>query len=151
MLGLIQTTKFKKMKKIFLIVGIFIVFCLIFAYGAAKIYLRPMEYMSLKKVCKRWGEQPFDESKFKSAGENRAMRAKMTCSLLKNQQKYIGLDSLEIRKRLGDYSGYFFSESFPAYIINQTTKKDKNIWQILFFVDEDHKVSEIVVHKNCCY
>ena len=75
----------------------------------------------------------------------------MTCSLLKNQKKYIGLDSLEIRKRLGDYSGYFFSESFPAYIINDPTEKDRNVWQILFFVDGEHKVSKIVVHKNCCY
>ena len=139
------------MKKLFLIVGVLIVFCLVFAYGAAKIYLRPMEYMNLKKVCKRWGDQAFDESKFKAAGENRAVRAKMACSLLKNQKKYIGLDSIEIRKRLGDYSGYFFSESFPAYIINQATEKDKNIWQILFFVERDHKISEIVVHKNCCY
>ena len=139
------------MKKIFLSIGIFIVFCLALAYGAAKMYLRPVEYMSLKKVCRRWGEQPFNEAKFKAAGENRAVRAKMTCSLLKNQKEYIGLDSLEIRKRLGDYTGYFFSESFPAYIINRSAEKDRNVWQILFFVDGDHKVSEIVVHKNCCY
>ena len=75
----------------------------------------------------------------------------MTCSLLKNQKKYIGLDSLEIRKRLGGYSGYFFSEAFPVYIINDPTEKDESVWQILFFVDGEHKVSEIVVHKNCCY
>ena len=144
------------MKKIFLSLGVFIIFGLVFAYGAAKIYLRPMKYMSLKKVCHRWGDEPFDEAKFKAAGEDRAVRAKMSCSLLKNQKRYIGLDSLEIRKRLGDYSGYFFSESFPAYIINKAGEqdrgeKDRNVWQILFFVDGDHKVSEIVVHKNCCY
>ena len=139
------------MKKAFLILGVSVVFFLTLAYGAAKIYLRPMEYMSLKKVCRRWGDRPFDEAKFKAAAEDRTIRAKMTCSLLKNQKQYIGLDSLEIRKRLGDYSGYFFSESFPVYIINKATEKDRNVWQILFFVDGDHKVSEIVVHKNCCY
>ncbi len=139
------------MKKIFLISGVFIVFCIALIYAVAKIYLRPMEYMSLKKVCRRWGDRPFDEAKFKTAVENRTIRAKMTCSLLKNQKMYIGLDSLEIRERLGDYSGYFFSESFPAYIINEATEEDRNVWQILFFVDEDHKVSKIVVHKNCCY
>ncbi len=139
------------MKKIFLSAGIFIAFCAAIAYGAAKMHLRPMEYMSLKKTCRRWGEQPFNEEQFKAAGGDRAVRAKMTCSLLKNQKKYIGLDSLEIRKRLGDYTGYFFSESFPAYMINSAAEKDKNAWQILFFVDGEHKVSEIVVHKNCCY
>ena len=139
------------MKKAILILGAFIVFSFVLAYGAAKLYLRPVAYMSLKKVCKRWGDQPLDEAKFKSAGEDRSVRAKMTCSLLKNQQRYIGLDSLEIRKRLGDYTGYFFSESFPAYVINRAEEKDRNVWQILFFVDGEHKVSEIVVHKNCCY
>ena len=125
--------------------------CFALAYGTAKMYLRPMEYMSLKKVCRRWGNQPFNEAKFKHAGDDRSARAKMTCSLLKNQKQYIGLDSLQIRERLGDYSGYFFSESFPAYIINRATEKDRNVWQILFIVDRDHKVSKIVVHKNCCY
>ena len=129
-----------------------IVFCGV-VYGVAKMYIRPMAYMSLKKVCKRWGEEPFNEAKFKSAtgNEGEPIRAKMTCSLLKNQKKYIGINSLEIKKRLGDYSGYFFSESFPTYIINKATKKDRNVWQILFFIDGEHKVSKIVVHKNCCY
>ena len=142
-----------KKKKVFIILAFVIVVFSVLAYGVAKMFIRPMDYMSTKKVCKRWGEEPFNEAKFKSVtgDEGEPIRAKMTCSLLKNQNKYIGVDSLEIRKRLGDHSGYFFSESFPAYIINQATEKDSNVWQILFFVDGDHKVSEIVVHKNCCY
>ncbi len=139
------------MKKIFLSIGVFIAFCLALAYGAAKIYLQPMDYMSLKEVCRRWGEQPLDLAKFKASGEDRSVRAKMTCSLLKNQKKYIGLDSQKIREMFGPQSGYFFSESFPTYLINRAEKKDRNVWQILFFVDGEHKVSEIVVHKNCCY
>ncbi len=51
---------------------------------AAKNYLRPVEFMSLKKVCRLWGERPFNEAKFKAAGEDKNIRAKMTCSLLKN-------------------------------------------------------------------
>ena len=57
------------MKKIFIILGIVISLFFILAYGA-KQYIRPMKYMSTKKVCKRWGEEPFDEVKFKSAGDN---------------------------------------------------------------------------------
>lgn len=139
------------MKKIILALNIVVALFLSISYGAAKTYLQPVEYMSLKKVCHRWGDRPLDTEKFKTSGKNRSVRAKMTCSLLKNQKKYIGLSSKKIKKIFGDYSGYFFSESFPTYIINKATKKDRNVWQILFFVDGKHKVSEIVVHKNCCY
>ena len=118
---------------------------------AAKNYLRPVEFMSLKKVCRLWGERPFNEAKFKAAGEDKNIRAKMTCSLLKNQARYIGLDSLEIRKRLGGYSGHFFSESFPTYLINDVEKRGEDVWQILFLIDDEQKISKITVHKNCCY
>ena len=139
------------MKKIVLGLSIIASFFLSISYGSIKTHLQPMEYMSLKKVCQRWGEQPLDTAKFKASGKNRSIRAKMTCSLLKNRKKYIGLDSREIKKIFGNYSGYFFSESFPTYLINSAKKGDRNVWQILFFVDGKRKVSKIVVHKNCCY
>ena len=139
------------MKKIFLIVVGLVFLCLALAFGAAKMYLQPIKFMSFKKVCSRWGEAPLDVEKFRASGENRSVRAKMACSLLKNQNQYIGTDSQKIREIFGPQSGYFFSESFPTYLINRATEKDRNVWQILFFVDEEHKVSKIVVHKNCCY
>ena len=139
------------MKKIFLSLAVFISLGLVIAYGAKKIYLQPIKFMSLKKVCKRWGELPLVVEEFRTSGENRAVRAKMACSLLKNQEKYIGMESQKVREIFGPQSGYFFSESFPTYLINKATKKDRNVWQILFFVDGERKVSKIVVHKNCCY
>ena len=116
---------------------------------AAKQYLRPMKFMSLKEVCHRYGESSLDEAQFKASGEDISIRAKMTCSLLKNQKKYVGLDSLEIRERLGEYSGHFFSESFPTYLINHAEKGGDDIRQILFLLDSKEKISKIVVHKNC--
>ena len=139
------------MKKVDLILCVFIALCLSIAYGVKKLYLQPMELMSLKEVCRRWGKQPLDVAKFKAAKNNRSVRAKMACSLLKNQKKYIGWDSLKIRETFGDGSGYFFSESFPTYLINKPKEGNREVWQILFFVDGNHTVSEIVVHKNCCY
>ena len=139
------------MKKIIAVWGGIIALCFSIAYGVTKMYLQPMEFMSLKQVCHRWGERPLDAEKFKASDKDRDIRAEMACSLLKNQNKYIGRDSLEIKKIFGDYSGYFFSEAFPTYLINKVEKGDRNVWQILFFVDGEHKVSEIVVHKNCCY
>ena len=142
---------FLLMKKVGLILCVFIALCLSIAYGVKKLYLQPMELMSLKEVCRRWGTQPLDVAKFKAAKNNRSVRAKMACSILKNQKKYIGWDSLKIRETFGDGSGYFFSESFPTYLINKPTEENREVWQILFFVDGNHTVSEIVVHKNCCY
>lgn len=121
------------------------------AVNLAKSYIRPVEFMSLKKVCRRWGRQPLDEAKFKASGEDRSLRAKMACSLLKSQRKYIGMDSYKIREALGPPSGYFFSEAFPTYLINKAAKKGDDVWQLLFLIDNEQKVSKIVVHKNCCY
>ena len=142
------------MKKVLL--GAALTAAFLFAgYVAAKLikdYIRPVEFMSLKKVCRRWGEQPLDEAKFKASGEDRSLRAKMTCSLLKNQKKYIGADSYKIREILGPPSGYFFSEAYTTYLINRAGEMGKeDVWQILFLIDRDQKISKIVVHKNCCY
>ena len=73
---------------------------LCFLYVQAKHFWRG-ELMRIKKVCKRWGEAPLDISKFKAADGNRdeeSIRAKMTCSLLRNQKQYIGTTTLKIWK-----------------------------------------------------
>ncbi len=109
------------------------------------------ETMSLKKVCKTWGSLPLDIAQFKQAEEDEATRAKMTCSLLKNQKNYIGKDTTEIRKLFGDYTGHYFIDMSPAYIIGGVNEKDKNTWQIVFLINRQQKISKIIVHKNCCY
>ena len=43
--------------------------------------------MSLKEVCKRYGTTPLNVTQFKMAGEDRTIRAKMACSLLKDPEK----------------------------------------------------------------
>ena len=64
-------------------------------------YFWKEDFMSLKKVCQRWGEHSLDIAKFKSANEDESIRARMSCSLLKNQKKYIGKDRSEIRNLWG--------------------------------------------------
>ncbi|MCY4321235.1 MAG: hypothetical protein OXC37_02355 [Bdellovibrionaceae bacterium] len=111
------------------------------------------DLMSIKKVCKKWGNNILDVSKFKSVAGNKdeeAIRAKMTCSLIKNQKQYIGKNTLEIRKSFGNYTGHYFSDIYPTYIIQTAKTNKQNTWQIVFFIDRKRKVSKIVVHKNCC-
>ena len=105
--------------------------------------------MGLKEVCKRWGEEEFNLSDFKTAGrEGKSKRAKMTCSLIRNKEKYIGKDVLDIRKLFGDYSGYYFSGVYPTYLIESAKKHGEDSWQIVFLIDNEKKIKNIVVHKN---
>ena len=109
------------------------------------------DLMGEKTVCERWGEQALDVKKFKLAGEGSSLRAKMTCSLIKNKKKFLGKDSGEIRKLFGAYDGHYFSDMIPTYLIEIASKKGQDSWQIVFAIDRHEKISDIFVHKNCCY
>ena len=103
----------------------------------------------LNDVCALWGEQKFSIEKFKSGNESE--RAKMACDLLKNQNKFKGFDLLKLRATLGSHDGFYFTDIFPAYMIYTGASTSEDSWQIVFLLNNDKKVDEIVVHKNCCY
>src|SRR5262245_56259442 len=71
------------------------------------------ETMSVGKACQRWGEMKLDATGFRNGNEE--VRSKMACSILRNQNQFLGKDRSEIRKILGDYDGFYFSDMFPAY------------------------------------
>ena len=108
------------------------------------------ELMSLNKVCKRWGDNPHNLERFKSAKNNLPIRSSMACSIIKNQKKFVGKDIGEVRKLFGTPTGHYFSDMYPAYIIESGKTRDEDTWQLLFFLDRNKNISEIVVHKNCC-
>ena len=56
----------------------------------------------------------------------------------------------EIGPLFGDFSGWFFSEAVPTYLIEIAKTKADDSWQLVFFSTRDRKVTRIVVHKNCC-
>ena len=136
-------------KTILSLAGAFILVSAVYAGVKKKFW--PAEFMSLKEVCRRWGERPLDEAKFKAAVDNRSARAETACSLLKNQKKYKGKSIDQIKEIFGPPDGWFFNEAFSAYVINKAEKKGDDVWQILFLIDRHRKISKIVVHKNCCY
>ena len=131
--------------------------------------------MSMEKVCANWGEAPLDIDQFKAVGDREdlfyseirlltdeekanlnpppsaeKLRAKMACSLLKNQEKFYGKDTREIRKIFGNFTGHYFTDRIPTYIIGKISERDENSWQLVFFIDRNAKIVEIVVHQNCC-
>ena len=63
---------------------------------------------------------------------------------------FIGKSAEEVRKELGEFTGNFFSDSIPAYLIEEGWKKGKDTWQLVFLLNENGKVNEVKIHKNCC-
>ena len=106
--------------------------------------------MDEEDVCTHWGHAPLDERLFKSSNEILKNRSQMACALLKNQNKYIGLDSTKIREIFGNYNGHYFSDIIPTYFIERRSEGADESWQIVFLLDKQDKVAQIVVHKNCC-
>lgn len=104
--------------------------------------------MPTAEVCKKWGDKEFDVALFKSGTPE--VRASMACSLLKNQKPMLGKDISEIRTLLGDHDGYYFSDMYPAYLIQIGKNHSEESWQIVFMIDKGEDVKEVVVHKNCC-
>lgn len=128
------------------IIGLIVAGCLTLAY-ASKHFWRG-EVMPIDKVGKTWGKGAFDLKKFKESGEKD--RAKMAYSLVSQQKQYLGKDVTEIRSLFGDPDGFYFRDTFPAYIIQRRIHETDSAWQIVFLLDNNFKVSEIFVHKNCC-
>ena len=107
--------------------------------------------LSTRQVCKKWGDASFDEEKFRYAGVNGlAERAKMACSLLRSQKKYVGKNVDEVINLFGKYNGYYFSDSIPAYLIEIGKTAEEDSWQIVLLIDKQNNISKIIVHKNCC-
>ena len=116
---------------------------------AAWYFLRG-DYLSVSEVCRRWGERPLDVAAFRSAEGDEFTRAAMVCSLLRNQDDYVGMGREEIMTLFGNPTGYYNTEMLPTYLIEVAKTRAHDSWQILFRIDRDGKVTKVVVHKNCC-
>ena len=104
--------------------------------------------LSEKQVQKRWGNKPFVESEFKTTSTEK--KSEMTYQILLNKKKYIGVDVDEIRKTFGQPDGFYFIDTYPAYIIQEGKTQTDETWQIVFMLNGQYKVRDVIVHKNCC-
>lgn len=104
--------------------------------------------LSETEVSRRWGTAPFDKSKFKAGDEND--RAAMAHSILTGKKAFLGKQVSEIREILGAADGYYFSDVFPAYMIERGKGANDDSWQIVFLLTNDRRVDDVIIHKNCC-
>lgn len=101
------------------------------------------------EIVRRWGKQKFTISSFVDGSLEQ--RAAMAADLTKNPKLFVGKNALEIKALLGPFSGHYFNESYPTYLIQRGTDAKPESWQLVFLIDRHSKVKDIIVHKNCCY
>ena len=103
--------------------------------------------MPTDEVQKTWGNNKFDQLTFKNG--TTLERSKMVYDLIQSKI-YIGKSRLEVIKDLGVSDGYYFSGMIPAYILNNPSTVGSDLWQVVFLLNSQETVVEVVVHKNCC-
>jgi len=108
----------------------------------------PGKSLNPEAVREKWGNEKFEAKRFHDGGAK--VRATMTYDLLMKQKEFIGKTAAEIRSLLGNFSGFYFSDAYPTYLIDKGKQKGDDVWQIVFLIDKSRHVTEIIVHKNCC-
>ncbi len=103
--------------------------------------------LSSKEAKIRWGDATFDSNKFKNG--DFLVKAKMASSII-SDQKFIGKSIQEIKNLFGPNDGFYFIDTYPAYIIQQGKDHSEETWQIVFLMDNSYKVRSMLIHKNCC-
>ena len=99
---------------------------------------------SVTTIKKKWGYDTFYIEKFRAG--NYQIRASMVADLLQRKNEFTNLNVVDIKKQLGSPDGYFINEASPTYII----ESDEHTWQLVFQI-YNNSVTDIFVHKSCCY
>ena len=107
------------------------------------------EFMTLSIAEKKWGVKTLSAEQFKSGELSK--RAPMAVDIVK-RSLFIGKSRKTIRQELGDPDSYFFSDTIYAYKIMPFPGKNMEIWHLVFIPDDKlEKISEVKIHKKCCY
>lgn len=122
-----------------------VLFVLVSAGGVIASMYDPMikKTLSQNEIEKKWGKAELDLEKFKNG--KLSARAEMAHSIVKSKDQYIGKSPSEIRNLLGFTDGHFVNENFPAYVLEIASKKSPDTWQLVFLVNKDLKVDDVVV------
>lgn len=103
--------------------------------------------MGASAVKKKWGAEKLDLEKFKLG--NPETRSKYAFDIISNKS-YLGKSVSSIRESFGAPDGFYFIDSYPAYLIQEGQSPKEDTWQLVFKLDANRKVKEVIVHKNCC-
>lgn len=111
--------------------------------------LLPWGFYAPTEAQKKWGIKVLDKDFFKNGDHTK--RESMAVHILVNQI-YVGKPMKLVRTELGDPDSYFFSDTIYAYKIMPYPGEDKDIWHLVFILDDKlEKVKDVKIHKKCCY
>lgn len=71
-------------------------------------------------------------------------------STLMRTNPFKGKSYKEVKAALGPSDGYYFSDYYPAYLIQEGWADGKDTWQVVFMLDKNRNVEDVILHKNCC-
>lgn len=126
-----------------IIASIFLLLCI-------GLYAQPYfkdKTLNKSQVKAKWGNVQLDFMLFKTGTQ--AEKAKMAYSILDNKD-LLGKSVEYIRENFGSPDGFYFIDTYPAYIIQEGKTNKEETWQIVFKLNEKYQVRDIIVHKNCC-
>ncbi len=103
--------------------------------------------MRPNQVKEKWGTEKLDLKKFKSA--DFSLKSKMAYAIMTNKD-LIGKSYEYIEENFGTHDGFYFIDTYPAYIIQDGKTHAEETWQLVFRMDNHYKVRDIIMHKNCC-
>lgn len=103
--------------------------------------------LSSKEVKSKWGNEKFDLIKFKEGSYS--VKSKMAYSIM-TDKNFIGKSYEDIRTMFGPNEGFYFIDTYPAYIIQKGKDHSEETWQLVFRMDNKYHVRDIVMHRNCC-
>lgn len=103
--------------------------------------------MSAKQVKEKWGSEAFDIKKFKNG--NYEIKSKMAYAIM-TDKTLLNKSYDEIRELFGPNDGFYFTDIYPTYIVQRGKNHSEETWQLVFRMDNNYKVRDIIMHKNCC-
>lgn len=125
----------------------FLVLVSMIVTGIAAFALWEDKTMSVSEVKAKWGSQKADLKKFKDSTYE--SKSKMAYSIM-TDKNLIGKTYEEIRDIFGPNDGHYFTDTIPAYIVQEGKSHAEDTWQLVFKMDKSFKVRDIIMHKNCC-
>lgn len=133
------------MKKTIIVFGLLIVIVFSVAIYAQSFW--GGKVLSASKTKAKWGNETFDLKKFKEGSYE--VKAKMAYSIMTNKN-LIGKSYENIRETFGPNDGFYFIDTYPAYIIQKGKNHSEETWQLVFRMDSQYNVRDIIMHRNCC-
>ncbi len=106
------------------------------------------ETLSAAKVKQKWGgSEKYTPELFKSGSY--LEKSKMAYSIM-TDRSLVNEPYERIRQLFGENDGFYFIDTYPTYIIQRGKNHSEETWQLVFRMNNQFKVRDIIMHKNCC-